>query len=194
MRWVVALGAAASIAFAGDARASVSLAVTWEGLVKESSAVAVVTAVDSHAAWENGRIFTYTHVHVDRAIAGELGAGADAWVRTMGGEVGDIGQRVEGEAVFEMGKPCLVFVQPGPAGSFHVTARAQGAFPVIVASEKDSGPRLGRGGPVGGLVTPQAARGATTHLAVEMLPGRLVDEVAHDVTADWGRLHAPAYP
>jgi hypothetical protein len=188
-RWVVALGAVLGLQLAGDARASVSVAATWEGLVKESSAVAVVTATDSHGAWENGRIFTYTHVHVDRALAGELGTGADAWVRTMGGEVGNIGQRVEGEAVFELGKPSLLFAQPGPSGSFHVTARGQGAFPVT-ASEKEP-PRLTRGASLGALIPPRTA-GARPRLAVEMVPGRLVDDVARDLAADWARLHAPA--
>jgi hypothetical protein len=107
----------------------------------------------------------------------------------MGGEVGDIGQRVEGEAVLPMGRPSLIFAQPGPSGSFHVTARGQGAFPVT-ASDKEP-PRLVRGAALGALIPPRGD-GTRLRLAVEMVPGRLVDDVARDLSTDWGRLHTPA--
>ncbi len=195
VRTVVATGvlglALVNVGLAPDARASVSLAVTWEGLLHDSSAVAVVTAMDSRSVWEGGRIFTYTRVHVDRAVQGELAAGAQTSVRTMGGVVGDIGQRVEGEAVFEVGQPCLVFAHPVKPGAFVVTARAQGQFPVV-ADEKDASSRLLRGPEIGALIRPAAAAGAAPRLAAEVVPGRLVDDVARDVAADWPRLHAPA--
>jgi hypothetical protein len=109
--------------FATDARASVSIAVTWDGLLKESSAAALVTSMEARPVWENGRIYTYTHVRVDRAVAGELASGGDAWIRTMGGIVGKVGQIVEGEASFAPGESSLLFVHPGPVGAFVVTAR-----------------------------------------------------------------------
>jgi hypothetical protein len=185
-------GALLSLALLGDAhdaRASVSLAETWDALLHDSSGVAVVTAVDARGAWENGRIYTYTHLHVDRPLAGELAAGADVYVRTMGGIVGDVGQSVEGEAVFQAGSSCLVFVHPGPSGAFLVTARGQGQFPV----EKDPDPvaprRLARGYSLGALVRPSQAGSPPPRLAAEVVAGRIVDDVAKDVVADWPRLH-----
>jgi hypothetical protein len=189
LRWTVGAGALLAVALAADARASVSLAVTWEGLLHESSAVAVVTALESRGVWEGGRIYTYTRVHVDRAVEGDLGAGQETWVRTMGGVVGDIGQRVEGEATFDIGTPSLVFARPGPAGVYVVTARGQGQFPLL-KGEKDTRPRVVRGASLGALIAPPPS-GPAPRLAAEVVADRLLDDVAHDVSADWPRLHAP---
>ena len=72
----IALGAPSiSPLIATNAPASVSIAATFDGLLHESSTAAVVTAAESRPVWEDGRIYTYTHVHVDRAVAGELGTG-----------------------------------------------------------------------------------------------------------------------
>ena len=85
------------------ARASVSIAVSVEGLVKQSTAVAIVTATEAKNGYEGSRIFTYTHVKVDRPIAGDLGTGADAWIRSEGGIVDHIGMRVDGEPALAVG-------------------------------------------------------------------------------------------
>ena len=83
-----------------DAQASVSIAVGYDALVKDADSVGVVTPVESKSVWEEGRIYTYTRVKVEQGVAGELGTGAEGWVRTMGGVVGKIGQLVDGEPVF----------------------------------------------------------------------------------------------
>ena len=46
----------AAVGAIGDAQASVSVAVTLDGLVQSSTAVCVVTPVEQRAVWENGRI------------------------------------------------------------------------------------------------------------------------------------------
>ena len=92
----------------------------------------VVTAAESRAVWEDGRIYTYTHVRVDsRGRRRARQPGAEAWVRTMGGVVGKVGQIVEGEAAFAPGRPSLLFLRPGPVGAYVVTDRGQGQFPVV---------------------------------------------------------------
>jgi hypothetical protein len=171
------------------ARASVSVAVTWDGLLHESVAAAVVTPVEARTVWENGRIYTYTRVHVDRAVAGELAAGTDAWVRTMGGVVGKVGQIVDGEPVLATGRPSLLFLHPGPIGAYEVTARGQGQFPVVTEDPK-VGPRVVRNRSVGALV-PRPAGVVIQRLAAEALHDRPVEDVARDVAADWDRTHAP---
>src|SRR5580692_4099391 len=122
------------VAPSGNSKASVSIVVGWDDLLHASTEAAIVTPTDAHSAWEAGRIYTYSHVRVDRAIAGTLASSGEALVRTMGGIVGDTGQRVEGEPLLSLGQASLLFLQPGPNGSFHVTARAQGQFPVVAAS------------------------------------------------------------
>jgi hypothetical protein len=184
----------------GGARASVSIAVSWDSLLRESTAAAVVTPVESRSVWENGRIYTYTRVRVDRGVAGTLAGGGEAWVRTMGGVVGKIGQLVDGEAVLAPGHSALLFLHPGPVGAFEVTARGQGQFPVVVDDPKNpAAAHIVRGTSVGALVMPRApaaqgtsasAPAPTPRLAADVLHGRSVDEVARDIADAWTLTHA----
>jgi hypothetical protein len=187
---------------AGDVRASVSIAATWDGLLQESTAAVVTSPIESQSVWEGGRIYTYTHLRVDRAVAGGLPNGSDVWVRTLGGVVGKIGQIVDGEPVFVPGRSSLVFLHPGPIGAFEVTARGQGQFPVVADDPKVPA-RVVRSNTVGAILP----RPATTRsragpggagdlpsgalrLAAEVVHGRTVDDVARDIVADWARTHA----
>ena len=173
------------------AHASVSIAVTWDGLLKESSAAVVATPVESRSVWENGRIFTYTRVHVDRSIAGDIATGGDVWVRTMGGVVGKIGQIVEGEAVLAPAHASLLFLHTGPVGGFDVTARGQGQFPVVVDATGAAPPKVVRSNSVGAIVAPRLPTPATTQprLAADVLHGRAVDDAARDIAAAWSAAH-----
>jgi hypothetical protein len=170
-------------------RASVSIAVSWEGLLQESSSAAIATPFESRAVWENGRIYTYTHVRIDRSIIGDTATGGDAWVRTMGGIVGKIGQSVEGEAILSLGHSSLLFLRAGPVSSFEVTARGQGQFPVVAGSDPTQPAHVVRNNAVGLLL---ARRGppATAPLAGEFLHGRSIDDAAREVNFAWGRTHA----
>ncbi len=178
------------LSVAGGALASVSIAVTWDGLLQASTEAIVATPTEARSAWERDRIYTYTHIHVDRAIAGQLAKGSDAWVRTMGGIVGDTGQRVEGEPELVQGATSLLFLQPGPNGTYHVTARAQGQFPVVPTS----GTRVAyvvRSTAVGALVRSQSqAAAGPVVLASDALHGRTVDDAALEVVSAWSRTHA----
>ena len=178
------------LAGAWVARASVSIAATWEGLLRESTAAAIVTPVEARTVWEDGRAYTYTRVLVDRSIAGELGSG-DAWIRTMGGIVGKIGQIVEGEAVLARGRSSLLFLHPGPAGTMAVTARAQGQFPVVADADPARPARVVRSNATGVLVpaATTASSPAAPRLAGDVLHGLAIDEAAREIVASWGRLH-----
>ncbi len=184
-------------ALAHDARASVSIAALFDELVQESRAVAMVTPVEQRSVWENDRIYTYTRMRVDARIAGELPP--DPWVRTMGGEVGTVGMRAEGEAVFTLGEPSLLFLRPqvdpetrAPQSNFEVTARGQGQFLVTFGSDKK--PRLAGVASVGALLPPSAGRrlhvAQPPRLARDVLPSRLVEDATKDIAAAWTRLHA----
>jgi hypothetical protein len=177
------------------AHASVSIAVSWDGLLRESSSACIVTAFEARGAWENGRIYTYTHIRIDRAVAGNLATGSDAWVRTMGGVVGDIGQRVEGEATLAQGQSSLLFLRPGLSTavphSFEVTARGQGQFP-LETSDPKLPTRISAGHALGLLVPPHVLQtDVSPRLAAEVLLGRTVDEAVREVTARWSQTHAP---
>jgi hypothetical protein len=207
--FVAALGLAVSVS--GDAQASVSIAVAFDALVQDADAVALVTPVEQMSAWEDGRIYTYTRVTVDTPVAGELGSGASAWVRTRGGVVGKIGQTVDGEPVFSMKKASMVFLHRGSPGSYFVSARAQGQYPVTT-DEATKKPKFQRAAALGVLYppksaedAPQATRGnssqvkvqsarpqtvATQIFAIDVIHGRPVEDVVKDVAAAYKRLHA----
>ncbi len=209
------LAGMAGIAGVGEAWASVSIAVVFDALVKESSAVALVTPVEQRSVWEDGRIYTYTRVRADRAVAGDLAGGAEAWVRTMGGVVGKIGQLVEGEPVLTVGRPSLLFLRPGAAGTLEVTARAQGQFALMLDENKNQ--RLAKSSAVGVLLPPKAAQAGAEKtqvgapaspaapggpvtaqassqvalLANEALHDKKLEDGLRDIGAAWKRLHAP---
>jgi hypothetical protein len=200
-RFAWLLVAALLCLFAPPALASVQIAILFDELVQTSTSVAVVTGLEQKSVWEEGRIYTYTRVKCDRALAGELKQGGEAWIRTMGGVVGDVGQSVSGEAAIGVGAPSIVFVHAGPAGSLEVTARAQGQYPVIKDAARNE--RTARAPDLGALLpAPQArvdrvraiARApmttSATQAAVEVASGRTVDELARDVGLAWQRTHA----
>lgn len=190
-----------------EAQASVSIAVTLDALVKDSDAVAVVTPVEHKSVWENGRIYTYTRVKVDQAVAGDVSTGGEGWVRTMGGVVDKIGQRVEGEAVLTEGASSFVFLrkQPDNTTNWIVAARAQGQFPIVL-DEVSKTRKLVRAATLGAILPPKVTAGATTgpvadpskafvddpsklRLAGEVFHQRSIDDASREVTTAWKRLH-----
>lgn len=201
-----------------DASASVSIAVAFDALVKDADSVGVVTPVEAKTVWEDGRIYTYTRVKVDQGVAGELGTGAETWIRTMGGVVGKIGQLVDGEPVLTTNKPSLLFMRKfKTSGTWEVSARAQGQYPIVVDdSVKDvtKARRVIRSNAVGVLLPPKPlaetvgpkpadapqTTGPTAEavpkarLAGEVLHDRPLDEVTREIAASWKKLHTGAGP
>ncbi len=147
-----ALGtAAATLPWAArPAHASVSRAQTLEQLAKASHACVVGTPVQSESRWEttgdHRRIITETRLIVDELVGGEL-EDPEVMVRTLGGQVGDIGQVVHGEAVLIRNHRAVVFLA-GSDRTPYVTAMAQGHYPVRADSHGAVrlalSPRLGR--------------------------------------------------
>jgi hypothetical protein len=191
----------ALLAAAPAARASVSFTVLFDALVQESDAACVVTPVEAKSVWENGRIYTYTRVHVERSFAGGVAAGQDVWVQTMGGEVGDIGQLVDGEAVLRPGKTSLVFLKRAPGSGFVVTARGQGQFPVVKDATTHT-LELMRNAHAGALLAPSPAALARIRSASpgapsaalpagDVLDGKSLDDAALEIARAWSRTHAP---
>jgi hypothetical protein len=174
---------------AAPSRASVSIAILFDELVGRSTAAAIVTPVEREGVWENGRIVTYTHVQIERVLAGS--APSEAWVRTLGGEVGRIGQLVEGEATLDVNEPSLVFLQNAGTralrpGAFEVTARAQGSFTIAIEGQVE---RV-MPSATGALLPPPASRiRGGARFAAQVLNGKTVAEVTREVASVWGALH-----
>jgi hypothetical protein len=195
MRWRGLLFAAILFFFATPrADASVSFTVVLDALVDESTAACVATPIDQRSVWEDGRIATYTRVHVDRVLAGSLSD--EVWVKTLGGAVGDVGQIVDGEAVLRRGQQSVLFLS-SYEGSLVVTARGQGQFPIV----RDGAVlRLRKNAHAGALLAPNPAalakvRARTTapiaaSPASDALDGKTIDDAAALVSAAWQRTHA----
>jgi len=200
---LLAFGGAAvgQLVTAHEARASISITVLFDELVRDSAAAAIVTPMEQRGVWENGRIITYTHVHTDRSVAGTVED--EPWVRTMGGTIGRLGQLVDGEPVLTTGHQGLLFLRPVTeegAGVYEVTARAQGQFPVV---QGDQGtPTFRASSAVGGLVPPPQQRvakisqmrasaglAAVAPQAMDVLHKRAVEDGVREVTVAWARIH-----
>jgi hypothetical protein len=201
---------AAAVLVPSDASASVSIAVAFDMLVKDADVVAVATPSDTKSIWEDGRIYTYTKIKVDQGVAGDAGAGAEGWVRTMGGVVDKIGQLVDGEPVFVPGKQSLLFLRKFKAGEvYEVAARAQGQYPITL-DERNKIKKLIRSSNVGVLLPPkdkgpivssqtqpQSTNGSGVtevtpqmrRLALDVLHDKPLDDVAREIATTWKRLH-----
>lgn len=150
----LALAPLAAATVESDANASVMIAVPFDSLVKDADAVAIIAPQESKSVWEDGRIYTYTRVKVEQGVAGDT-SGGEVWIRTMGGVVGKIGQMVDGEPVFAANKPNLLFLRKFKAGgTWEVSARAQGQYPVVV-DELSKKRRIIRSANVGVLLPPK---------------------------------------
>jgi hypothetical protein len=175
------------------AEAATSVELSMSDLVGGATLVVAATPLESRSLWEGDaanygrRIVTYTRVRVDRLLDGP--PQAEAWIRTLGGEVGDIGQQVAGEAVLRVAQPALLFLRARNDGTHVVVGMGQGQYPL------EGGPESGAVRvrtplqadhlvPKGGAV---AAAQRTARLA---LVGHTLDEVAQLVAAE-RRAHAP---
>jgi hypothetical protein len=198
----VALGlpAAGALVVAGpttNAGASVSIPVPFDDLVRRSVAAVVVTPLSERCDWIEGRIVTFTELRVDLLLAGDVGVTDEPiWVETLGGVVEHVGQSVEGEASFRLGRPSLLFLRPPPdplrgaqERAFVVTARAQGQFAVVRDAQDDA--RLRRSGGVGGMLAPAGAHVSEAPLASDVLHGGKLTDATATIRGAWGRLHAP---
>lgn len=113
------------------ARATVVKVLDVEALSRRAELVVRGTALDSSASWARGGklIQTVTRVKIDRPIKGAATAEV-VEVRTSGGTVGDISQRVSGSAQLAAGEEVMLFLKriPGARPRFAVEGFAQGKF------------------------------------------------------------------
>jgi hypothetical protein len=192
--WLVAflLGvlpcAAVSSFTAHDAVASTAIALSLDDLVEKSEVIVVATAASKTSRWEAGHIVTYTTITVEAPVAGGPKAGDALVVRTLGGTVGNIGQKTFGEAVLPVGAKLVLFLHALPpsvvatsvAGARSVTGMEQGVLPVVVAEDKQA--HIGALPSSLDLVPPKKATGVPARAATE---GRLLQDVLADVKALW---------
>jgi hypothetical protein len=122
---VAALAALAAVA---PAAASVTRALDLRELVAEADHVAVVRVVRQEARWHRGRIVTDVTLEVETSMKGAR-AGETLVVRRLGGAIGDLGMRVEGEPEFIDGERSVVFAR-SMRGVLRPVGMSQGVLPI----------------------------------------------------------------
>jgi hypothetical protein len=131
---------ALSTAFSMPASATVVRSVSLAVLAKGSRGIAIVTPLTAESHYEDlgrrRRIVTDTRVRIEESIAKAEGLDAEVLVRTLGGSVGNEGERVHGQVQWALGKPCVAFLLQGPDGVFYVNGMSQGHYPLLERAKR----------------------------------------------------------
>jgi hypothetical protein len=118
-----------------EAAAGVMIPTSLQELVQTSEHIVVATPRVGDSAWEDvggsRRIVTYTRLTVDEILDGRNPADSELMVRTLGGQVGPLGQVVHGEAELRRDEVCVLFLKDRRDGTFRVTGLAQGHYPLL---------------------------------------------------------------
>jgi hypothetical protein len=109
-------------------------------LARGSHGVAIVTALSAESHFEDlgrrRRIVTDTRVRIEEHLAKSSRFSSELMVRTLGGSVGRLGERVHGQVQWSFGKPCVAFLLLGPDGIGYVNGIAQGHYPLLDSSAR----------------------------------------------------------
>lgn len=117
------------------ARASIVRVVGLPELLARAEVLGVATVESAASSWVDGRIVTDALLRLDDPLRGGS-PGLRVAVRTLGGEVAGIGQRVFGEPRFQPGERYLVFLERLPDSSrFRPVGMSQGALPVVETAD-----------------------------------------------------------
>jgi hypothetical protein len=107
---------------------------TIEDMAVEASCVARARVVNTQATWDDAhrRIYTYTEVQILERLHTKGEVLDSVVIRTLGGEVGNIGMKVSGTPQFALGEEVVVFLRSDPvdATQFQVIGMSQGKFHV----------------------------------------------------------------
>lgn len=131
-RALVSAAVAATLLVASPATAAVAVQASVEDLARTSDVVVRGSIARRSARRVGPRI--YTEVTLRAAAVWRGSAPAEVTVRVPGGEVGNLGQRVDGAPVFAEGEEVVLFLSGDRRGAFQVNGLAQGKFRVDGAS------------------------------------------------------------
>jgi len=153
------------------AQASTVYGLTLEDLVRRSQRITVGSSVERSSGWAHlggaRRIVTLHHVVESRRLDSDASP-EECWVMTLGGRVGDLGQKVSGEAEIQDGAALVMFLGqertlPDLPPYRRVVGMAQGAYGLVERAGKR---HLAPGRDLPAFVRPHQAR-----LAIEELQG-----------------------
>lgn len=116
--------------------ATVVRALEMDDLVKFSDVIAVSEALEKRSLYdERGHIVTDTEFEVRDGLKGSR-QGQRFTVRTLGGQIGELGMRVEGSGHFELGEQHLLFAHTSASGMpvLRTVGMAQGIMRIAPAT------------------------------------------------------------
>lgn len=181
--------AATWLAMPSGADASVVLALDLDALVAQSDEIVVAEVLSQNASWTGRRIETEVRLRVDETLHGRSTRGGTIAVRRLGGNVGDIGMRVEGEPSFVVGQRMLLFLRRA-YGVLRVVGMSQGAMRIVPGE-----PAMVEPGGAGLSLMRRSATGALTDADPASLPqARPLDEMLDDVRSAIAARRPPTIP
>jgi hypothetical protein len=125
---------AAALLLSSVAGATIVVPMTLEEMAIEASCVARGRVVNTQSAWDDAqrRIYTYTEIQILERIHTSRSVPDFVVVRTLGGEVGEVGMKVSGTPRFTLGEEVVVFLRADPvdAEQFQVIGMSQGKLHV----------------------------------------------------------------
>ncbi len=134
-------GALASTFLPDAASATTLVPFSLEELLERSGLVSLALPVLAESRWEtfggSRRIVTRTRVTIVEPWRSSESEISETEVVTLGGVVGDLAQKVPGEASLGVGRRCVVFLSPETNGGRFVVGMAQGHY--RVRGDGDSG-------------------------------------------------------
>lgn len=131
---IVSLAALLLASFPWSARASVVVKMELAELTSEADVIAHGTVTKQESVWEERRIVTRATLKVAGALKGT--ASAQLVIRSMGGVVDGIAQRVYGEPHYEPGEEVVIFLRGLGGGEYRTIGMAQGKFRLLTEGGK----------------------------------------------------------
>jgi hypothetical protein len=121
-----------NLLMAGPADASIVQGLELEELVAHADRIVLGRVLFSESfQLPNGQLGTWHRISVERELRGHAPDQQEVMVETLGGQVGDIAMRVEGEPSFTVGERVLVFIRGGgPYTAFRPVGMGQGVMRV----------------------------------------------------------------
>ena len=121
-----------SLLMVGPANASIVQGLELEELVAHADRIVLGRVLFSESFQHpDGQIGTWHRIAVERELRGHAPVEQEVMLETLGGQIGDVAMRVEGEPSFTVGERVLVFIhEGGPYTAFRPVGMGQGVMRV----------------------------------------------------------------
>jgi len=146
-----------ALLFTSPAQGSIVQALDLDDLVVQSDQILLGRVVFSESFQRaDGLLGSWHRIVVERDVRGSASGQREVIVETLGGSIGDVAMRVEGEPSFSVGERVVVFVREGRAGA---TLRPVGMGQGVMRVRAEEGVETVRQAREGLLLLRRSAKG-----------------------------------